>query len=113
MAVVRCEVSEDARLDLSLQYSWYIQKAGVDIAERYLAAFRGVLDLLGRQPGLGVQRRFRNPRLKGIRSFQLPASFRVHLIFYREEGERLVVFRVLHGMKDLPRRLTQPPGAAD
>ena len=113
MAAVRCEVGEDARQDLLLQYLWYFREAGTGIADRYLDAFRGAVDLLARQPGVGLQRRFRNPRLKGIRSFQLPAPFRVHLIFYREEGERLVVFRVLHGMKDLPRRLTQPPGAAD
>ena len=71
------------------------------------------VDLIGRQSGVGVQRRFRNPRLKGIRSFQLSAPFRVHLVFYREESDGLVVFRVLHGMKDLPKRLMQPPGAED
>jgi plasmid stabilization system protein ParE len=39
------------------------------------------------------------------------APFRVHLIFYRVEGECLVVFRVMHGMRDLPRRLIEPPGS--
>jgi len=43
----------------------------------------------------------------------LHGAFKVHLIFYRVETEELDVFRVLHGMRDLPRRLTQPPGASD
>ena len=113
MAGMRCEVSDDARQDIALQCAWYYREAGEGIAERYLDAFRGTVDLIGRQSGIGVLRRFCNPRLKGIRSFQLPAPFRVHLVFYREEGDGFVVFRVLHGMKDLPRRLTQPPGAED
>lgn len=113
MAGARYEVSEDARQDLALQYAWYFREAGEGIAERYLDAFRGAVDLLGRQSGIGVQRRFRNPRLKGIRSFQLPAPFRVHLVFYCEESDGIVVFRVLHGMKDLPRRLLEPPGSAE
>ena len=113
MAGMRCEVSEDARQDLALQYGWYFRKAGEGVAERYLDAFRGAVDLIGRQTGIGVQRRFCDPRLKGIRSFQLPAPFRVHLVFYREESDGLVVFRVLHGMKDLPRRLVDPPGSAE
>ena len=110
---MRCEISDDARQDIALQYAWYFHEASAVIAERYLDAFRGAVDLIGRQPGIGVQRLFHNPRLKGIRSFQLLAPFRVHLVFYREEGDGFVVFRVLHGMKDLPRRLTQPPGAED
>ncbi|MBX7207472.1 MAG: type II toxin-antitoxin system RelE/ParE family toxin [Verrucomicrobiaceae bacterium] len=83
------------------------------MAERYLEAFRRTHELLCREPNIGVLRRFRSPRLRGIRSFQLHGAFRVHLVFYRVDAEVLVIFRVLHGMRDLPRRLLQPPAADD
>ena len=113
MLPLRCEVTEDARLDLALQYAWYAQRAGDTIAERYLEAFRHTTETLMRAPETGVLRRFRDPRLAGLRSRQLAGAFRVHLAFHRIADETLTVFRVLHGMRDLPRRLTEPPGAAD
>lgn len=108
---MRHEVSENAREDLALQYEWYLREAGEHIAERYLNAFRQSLDLISRQPEIGNVRKFRSKQLSGIRSFQLLGAFRVHLVFYRIEAEALVVFRVLHGMRDLPKRLLDPPKA--
>jgi len=32
------------------------------------------------------------------------------LIFYRHDGERLFAERLMHGARDLPRRLVEPPG---
>ena len=110
MSVTRQEVSDNAGEDLALQYNWYWREAGEDIAERYLTAFRQTIDLIGQQPELGALRKFRIPRLRGIRSFQMVKAFGVHTIFYRIETDTLVVFRVLHGMRDLPRRLLDPPG---
>jgi toxin ParE1/3/4 len=107
----RIELSEDARRDLALQHAWYSIEAGAEIAERYLAAFRGTAELLAHQPSIGLLRKFRSPRLRDIRSFQMASPFRIHLIFYRVENDCLTVFRVMHGMRDLPRRLTEPPGA--
>jgi toxin ParE1/3/4 len=107
------EISEEARQDLALEYAWYERQAGIDVAERYLESFRRTVDMLVRQPRVGKLRCYRNPRLKGIRSFQMLAPFRVHLIFYRIEIDCVIVFRVLHGMRDLPKRLVQPPGAED
>jgi toxin ParE1/3/4 len=109
MSTPRCEVSEAARQDLAAQYEWYAGKAGTDIAERYLASFRHTVDLLTSQPEAGALRKFRSPRLRDIRSLQVAAPFRAHLVFYRMEGDHLVVFRVLHGMRDLSRRLSEPP----
>ena len=49
MLPLRCEVTEDARLDLALQYAWYAQRAGDAIAERYLEAFRHTTETLMRR----------------------------------------------------------------
>jgi plasmid stabilization system protein ParE len=102
---LECEISENARLDLIVQYGGYVKKAGVEIAERYLESFKSTTQLLCTQPEMGMERKFRSSQLKHLRSFRLASPFGVHLLFYRIEGEDLVVFRVLHGMRDLPRRL--------
>lgn len=109
MIIKRSEVTEDARTDLQIQYEWYLEKADDEIADRYLKSFQDTLSKLVTQPDLGVMRRFRSKRLRGIRSIQLLGAFRIHLLFYRLEGEVLVVFRVMHGMRDLPRRLLERP----
>ena len=113
MHELRSQVSDDASQDLARQFDWYEREAGTDVAEQYLSSFRVTVKMLARQPDAGTARHFRSPLLRGIRCFQLGSPFRVHLVFYRVEDDALVVFRVLHGMRDLPRRLVRPPGQED
>ena len=101
----------DASEDVRLQSLWYDINAGQDVAERYLNFFVQTLHTLAKQPDLGRIRKFRDRRLAKLRSFRIEESFEKHLIFYRVEDDTLVVFRVLHGVRDLPRRLLEPPGA--
>ncbi len=103
---MKCIVSEAAREDLEGQSQWYFLRAGQSTANRYLAAFDETLTLLATQPCLGTLRKFRDVRLRGLRSVVMFGAFRVHIVFYRAEEDHLLVFRVLHGMRDLPRRLT-------
>lgn len=109
--MLTADIRSDALLDLDLQYEWYADVVDVDLAERYLAAFHETKEQLCLQPDLGRVRKFRNPRLARLRSFQIKGSFHKHLIFYRIENDTLVVFRVIQGMRNLPRRLMEPPGA--
>ncbi len=51
------------------------------------------------------------PKLAGIRFFLVRKPFDKHLIFYRVCGDTLDIVRIVHGMRDLPRRLLDPPGA--
>ena len=108
--MLTADIRADALLDLDLQYEWYADAADEDLAERYLSAFHETKEELCRQPDLGRIRKFRNRRLARLRSLQLQGSFHKHLVFYRVEDNTLVVFRVLQGMRDLPRRLLEPPG---
>jgi len=109
--MLTADIRTDALLDLDLQYEWYADVADEELAERYLAAFHETKEQLCCLPDLGRARKFRNRRLARLRSFQIQGSFHKHLIFYRVEDNTLVVFRVLQGMRDLPRRLLEPPGA--
>ena len=96
--------------DLRHQSEWYSECAGEVIALRYLSAVEQTLARLTGFPESGRARRFKDPRLQGLRSVSLPGAFRVHLVFYRIQSGSLVIFRVMHGMRHLPQRLTQDPG---
>ena len=95
--------------DFKLQAAWYVEKAGEEIAERYLQALEATLDRLCLQPGSGRLRRFHHPKLKGLHSFRVSPPFDRHLVFYRFDHSALYAERVIHGMRDLPRRLLQVP----
>ena len=102
--------SPDATEDIRLQTIWYDEHAGKEIAERYVSSFMETAFSLGKQPDLGRICHFRSRKLANLRCFRMEGAFGKHLVFYRVIGDTLYVFRVLHGMRDLPRRLLDPPG---
>ena len=104
--------SENFNRDFDLQYRWYLEQAGEAVAERYLQALLSTLRLVRMHPDLGRQRNFRHPALRSMRSFRLASPFEVHLIFYRHDAGQLFAERLMHGARDLPRRLVEPPEAA-
>ncbi len=97
--------------DVVFQFEWYHAKAGEAVAWRFFDAVDSTLLGLTRQPGLGKATRFRHPELHGLRSFRVHAPFDAHLIFYRTTEHMLSVERLMHGARDLPRRLREPPGS--
>ena len=99
--------------DFDLQFGRYLVEANETVAERYFAALEATLEQLARHPGLGRVRRFDHPLLKDIRSYRVNPPFHKHLIFYRHNATTLFSERVVHGARDLPRRLLQLPGAED
>jgi toxin ParE1/3/4 len=102
-------ISVRAEADLTHQYRWCLENAGVAVAERFLAGFDATVEQLTRQPGLGRVRTFRAGELAAIRSFPVGGRFGVHLICYRCDGDGLRIERVGHGARDLPRHLLEPP----
>ena len=105
--------SDDFNRDFELSYCWYLEQAGGEVAERFLAAVLATLRQLATHPGLGVQRQFRHPSLRGIRSFKVEPPFAAILVFYRHTETELIAERLMHGARDLPRRLVEPLGASE
>jgi toxin ParE1/3/4 len=102
-------IAQRAEQDLALQYRWYAEEAGMDVAEQYLVAVHDTIQVLAKHPDLGVRRRFQSPELVHIRSIPIAKPFHRHLLFYRH-GDTLRIERVMHGARDLQRRLSQEPG---
>lgn len=95
--------------DLLKRVDWYGEHAGPDVAERFVNVVEATLESLRRTPGLG-RRRFSDwPDLAGLHSFRVQRPFRRILIFYRFDAEFLLAERLIHGARDLPRRLRQSP----
>lgn len=95
--------------DVTQRFGWYFDKAGAEIAWQFFTAVDVTLLKLSGRPDLGRPRHFRNPLLKDVRSFQLVRPFQKVLVFYRHTSDELIAERLIHGSRDLPRRLIEPP----
>jgi len=89
-------LSADAERDLAEIYAW-IHADAPAAAERFLDAFRRVLNLLSEHPYIGRRRQF---RVQGLRSWRIKGCEN-YLVFYRPSGPELLVVRALHGARDL------------
>jgi toxin ParE1/3/4 len=97
--------------DLEHYAAWYQGEANWEVAERYLQAVSATMARLADMPGMGRRARFSAPILRDLRCFPVDRPFEKHLIFYRYDESTLYIERAVHGARDLPRRLTQQPGA--
>jgi plasmid stabilization system protein ParE len=95
--------------DLDAQYEWYVINADVPTADRFFVSVGATIEFLAANPEAGPLRRFGHPELQGLRFLPLMGRFSRFLIFYRV-CENLVAERLLHGYRDLERRLLNPPG---
>src|ERR1035438_8985529 len=93
--------------DFDQQHRWYLEEAGEELAGHFVVAVENTLQLLTRQPDLGQRRTFRQPALAGIRAFRIERPFQNILIFYRHTASELSAERLMHGARDLPRRLVE------
>lgn len=103
--------SDEFIADVERQFEWYGIHAGWDLADRYLDAVESTCRLLGQHPLLGPCGGFTHPRLSDWRFFVVFRPFHKHVLFYEIAGGEVVMRRAMHGQRDLPRRLLEPPGA--
>lgn len=99
--------------DLIKQMDWYREHATPEIAERFVDMVQATLHQLTRTPDMGRPRFADWPELKGIRSLRVQRPFNRLIIFYRHDAESLFAQRLIHGTRDLPRRLLQSPYEPD
>lgn len=93
-----------ARLDLKSHWR-YIARDNLPAADRLLNAAEKTFKLIAGNPHIGSQHSFR--KLVGIRS-RAVRGFGNYLVFYQTQGEAVVILRVIHGMRDLPRFFPRP-----
>jgi toxin ParE1/3/4 len=74
-------------------------------ARLFLEAAYNTFEFLASNPGVGRQRA--DLGFPGIRSWRI-GGFRRYLIIYRELPDRIQIWRVLHGARDLHQTLGGP-----
>ena len=94
--------------DFDRQYRWYLAEADEAVAGKSLKSVQDTLTLLATQPDLGRRRTFRHPKLQGSYSAQVRRPFQKILIFYRATGNNFEAWRLMHGARNLSRRLVEP-----
>ena len=78
----------------------FIAQDNPDAATRVVEAAHDTFKTLAASPGLGGPHQFRNPRLKGIRSWRV-SGFDNFLIFYRSIPDGIQVLHIYHGARDI------------
>lgn len=78
----------------------FIAQDNPDAATRVVEAGYETFETLAITPALGRPRKFRNPRLKGVRSWHV-SGFNNYLIFYLSIPEGIQVLHVYHGARDI------------
>ena len=92
------DVLPRAQRDLDDQAWYFAENANLEIALRFLACARATFELLAGNPQIG--RACRIAGQVGVRVFRV-CDFEKLLVFFRVDGERVLVLRVLHGARDL------------
>ncbi len=95
--------------DVERQFEWYVKNVSWEVAELYLDAVEATCRLLGQHPLLGSRLATNQPRLSDWRFMVVFRPFQKHLLFYEVSGDDVILRRAMHGHRDLPRKLLEPP----
>jgi toxin ParE1/3/4 len=96
----RLRFRERALADVEAAAEWYAHEGGADLVDDFLEALEAAYDHLARNPATGLPRWAHALDLPGLRSWRLGRF--PWLAFYVEVDERIEVWRVLHGARDIP-----------
>lgn len=94
-----------AVVDVEDATAYYVQEGGTALATRWVGALESALRHIGSHPATGSPRYAAMLDLPGLR-FWAVTRF-PYLIFYLECDDHLDVWRVLHGLRDIPAWLAQ------
>ena len=100
----RLVLTDAAIADVLDQADWHIQQSGRPLAQRWEKAVTSAISRVVSHPAAGAPCTFKSPELRGVRRTAIP-GFPKHLLFYRFDGEEVLVLRVVHSARDLERLL--------
>lgn len=99
---------EQANRDVDEAVAYYLNEASEAVALGFIDALEKAFGHIGRQPATGSPRYAHELNLPGLRSW--PLTRYPHLVFYVERPDRIDVWRVLHGHRDIPAWMQEPDG---
>lgn len=99
---------QQARRDVAEAVEHYLAEASAAVAAAFIDALEDAFRRVGEHPASGSPRYAVELNLPGVRSW-IVTGF-PYLIFYVEREADIDVWRVLHGARDVPAWLREPPG---
>lgn len=99
MAARPVVLREAARGDLEHATDWLLAEAGSDAALAFVDAAQAVMRRIADRPGTGSPRWAHELNLPGLRSVRVKGHD--WLVFYMTFDDRIDVWRVLHGARDI------------
>ncbi|MEY4713560.1 MAG: hypothetical protein RIS88_3010 [Pseudomonadota bacterium] len=97
---------ERAHRDIDEALQYYLHEGGEAVALRFVDALEKAYAHIARHPATGSPRYAQELNLPGLRSW--PLTRHPYLVFYMEHPDRIDVWRVLHGKRDIPDWLAAP-----
>ena len=95
-----------AARDVDEAISYYVREGGDEVALAFITALERSYRHIAEYPASGSPRYAHELDIPGLR--QWPLKRFPHLIFYVELEDRVDVWRVLHGERDIPNWLREP-----
>lgn len=95
-----------ARADTLACFEYLREHSGLAQAWHFLDCLADSFDRIQQMPFIGVQRQFRQKRLRTLRQWPVK-EFADYLIFYKVTNNRIDINRILHGRRDLTAVLTK------
>jgi len=95
--------------DLHFRTAWYLERGGSELAERFAMAVEATVNRLKGNPQRGRRPYPNDSDLTAIHAVLLQRPFNKHILYYRLDEETLFLERLIHGARDLPRRLRESP----
>ena len=99
---------EQARRDIDRAVEHYLAEASPAVALAFLDALEEAHRLIGEQPAAGSPRYAHELDLPGLRVWAVRRF--PYLVLYVEQATEVDVWRVLHGARDVPAWMQEPPG---
>ena len=97
---------ERAERDVDAAIDYYLSEKAPEAALGFIDALEQAYIHIGRHPETGSSRHAGDLDLPGLRSWRLKNY--PHLVFYVERSDHIDIWRVLHGMRDIPSWLQDP-----
>ena len=95
-----------AERDVDEAIDYYLSENALQAALGFIDALEQAYSHIGRHPDTGSSRYAGELNLPGLRFWRLKKF--PHLVFYVERSDHIDVWRVLHGMRDIPSWMQDP-----
>ena len=95
--------------DLHLRIAWYTEQSGIELGERFILAVDATIRKLAENPHVGKRPYPKDPDVAELHAILLERPFNKYILYYRVTTGRLLLERLIHGARDLPRRLLEAP----